>query len=143
VIASHSRHEKRSRTVWTTYHRRGIASSVSVMSSPSFDNLFESLHGQAVGAGITTRSRGRRSGNGFRVGQRRANSATWLDSAVRSAVSASSVAATYASSSSVQRPLPLFDHKLEMGDQRVGLRRETAALIASGVGRMHCSLNGV
>ena len=51
VIVSHSRQEKRSRTVWITFHWRGTTSSVSVTSSPSFDSLFEPQQGQDVGAG--------------------------------------------------------------------------------------------
>ena len=39
VTASQARQAKRSRTVWITFHRRGIDLSVSVMSSPSFDSL--------------------------------------------------------------------------------------------------------
>jgi hypothetical protein len=35
VIVSHSRHENFSRTVWITFHWRGIISSVSVMSCPA------------------------------------------------------------------------------------------------------------
>ena len=59
VIVSHSRHENFSRTVWITFHCRGITSSVSVMSSPSFDSFVEPQQGQRSGAGITMRSRGR------------------------------------------------------------------------------------
>jgi len=59
VIVWHSRHENFSRTVWITCHCRGITSSVSVMSSPSFDNFVEPQHGQHSGAGMTMRSRGR------------------------------------------------------------------------------------
>jgi hypothetical protein len=46
VIASHRRHENRSRTVWITFHRRGTTSSVSVTSSPSFDSFVEPQQGQ-------------------------------------------------------------------------------------------------
>ena len=52
VIVSQSRQEKRSRTVWITFHVRGTISSVSVTSSPSFDSLAEPQHGQADGAAI-------------------------------------------------------------------------------------------
>ncbi len=45
VIFSQLRHENRSRTVWITFHWRGITSSVSVMSSPSFDSFAEPQHG--------------------------------------------------------------------------------------------------
>src|SRR3954470_14651282 len=57
VIVSQARQEKRSRTVWTTFHWRGITSNVSVMSSPSFDNLADPQQGQRSGAAMTTRSR--------------------------------------------------------------------------------------
>jgi hypothetical protein len=59
VIVSQSRHENFSRTVWITFHCRGMTSSVSVMSSPSFESLDDPQQGQLSGAGTTTRSRGR------------------------------------------------------------------------------------
>ena len=65
-----------SRTVWITFHCRGMTSSVSVMSSPIFTMRSEPQQEQAVGASITTRSRGRCSGNGLRAGRRRSNPAT-------------------------------------------------------------------
>src|SRR3954453_23150122 len=58
VIVSQSRQLKRSRTVWITFQRRGITSSVSVISSPRFDSRPEPQHGQVCGAAMTTRSRG-------------------------------------------------------------------------------------
>ena len=54
-----------------TFQRRGITSSVSVTSSPSFDSFAEPQDGQHAGAGITTRSRGRCAGNGLRDGRLR------------------------------------------------------------------------
>lgn len=57
----------RSRTVCTTFHCRGTTSSVSVTSSPSLPWQ----HGQAVGPGIITRSRGRCAGKNPRTGLRR------------------------------------------------------------------------
>src|SRR6266508_3823808 len=78
VIFSQSRHENFSRTVWITFHCRGTTSSVSVISSPSFDSLFEPQQGQLSGGGITTRSRGRWAGNGLRDGRLR-----WKDLTVR------------------------------------------------------------
>ena len=39
-----------------------------MVSSRSFDSLAEPQHGQVSGAGMTTRSRDRCSGNGFRLG---------------------------------------------------------------------------
>ncbi len=59
VIVSQLRHENFSRTVWITFHCRGMTSSVSVISSPSFDSLDDPQQGQLSGAAITTRSRGR------------------------------------------------------------------------------------
>ena len=53
-----------------------MTSSVSVMSSPSFDSLAEPQQGQFVGAAMTTRSRGRCSGNGFRDGRLRSKALT-------------------------------------------------------------------
>ena len=151
MIVSQPRHEKRSRTVWITFHWRGITSSVSVTSSPSFDSLFEPQHGHADGAAMTMRSRGKCAGNGFRAGRRRSKYATWLDDAVRSAVSSSSVAAASASlelqfqlfeqallalrAHAVQRALQLLDFQLQMSDQRVGLGGGTATLISLGFRR--------
>src|SRR5271156_7184150 len=76
VIVSHARHENFSRTVWITFHWRGITSSVSVTSSPNFESFFDPQQGQLSGAGITTRSRGRWSGNGLREGRLRWNDGT-------------------------------------------------------------------
>src|SRR5271167_480390 len=56
VIFSQLRQVNFSRTVCTTFHCRGTTSSVSVTSSPSLASL-PPQHGQAAGAGITTRSR--------------------------------------------------------------------------------------
>src|SRR5580693_8136823 len=64
VIVSQSRHENFSRTVWITFHWRGITSSVSVTSSPSFESFFDPQQGQFSGAAITTRSRGERFAGG-------------------------------------------------------------------------------
>ncbi len=70
-MASQPRQLKRSRTVCFTKNFRGTTSSVSVMSSPSLESLSEPQQGQACGAGITTRSRGRWPGSGPRFGWRR------------------------------------------------------------------------
>ena len=51
-----------------TFHWRGITSSVSVTSSPSFDRRSEPQPAQQAGLGITTRVRGRCAGNGWRDG---------------------------------------------------------------------------
>ena len=63
LIVSQARHAKRSRTVWITFYWR-ITSSVSVVSSPSFDGRTEPQPEQQVGPGITTRVRGRCAGSG-------------------------------------------------------------------------------
>src|SRR3546814_6916338 len=78
VIVSQSRQENFSRTVRITFHWRGITSSVSVISSPSFDRRALPQDGHEQGAGMTTRSRGRCSGNGLRLGRLRSNAATSL-----------------------------------------------------------------
>ena len=101
AIASHCRQENRSRTVWITFHWRGTTSSVSVTSSPSFDSFVEPQHGQLAGAATTTRSRGRCSGNGFRVGRLRSKDLTTVEGAVRSATSSSSVASASASANCI------------------------------------------
>ena len=68
LIFSQSRQLNFSRTVCRTNHRRGITSRVSVTASPTFDSLVPPQQGQDVGAGITTRWRGRCSGSGRRAG---------------------------------------------------------------------------
>src|SRR5690606_27372119 len=100
VIASQSRQENFSRTVWTTFHWRGITSSVSVTSSPSFDNRAPPHAGQAQGAGITTRSRGRCSGKALRAGRLRSNAATPVVFAAAAWAASSSSLALASSSSS-------------------------------------------
>ena len=70
MIVSQARQVNFSRTVWITFHCRGITSSVSVTSSPSLASL-PPQHGQALGPGMTTRSRGRCAGSGARTGFRR------------------------------------------------------------------------
>ena len=100
LIFSQSRQVNFSRTVWITFHWRGITSSVSVTSSPIFESFCEPQHSQALGAGTTTRSRGRCSGNGLRDGRRRVNALTRVVSAAAcSAASSSSVALASSSSS--------------------------------------------
>ena len=61
-----------SRIVWTTFHCRGITSSVSVTSSQSLASRAPH-EGQEQGAGTTTRSRGRCAGKGARTGLRYSN----------------------------------------------------------------------
>ena len=52
-IRSQSRHVNFSRTVWITFQRRGITSSVSVTSSPTFDSLSDPQHAQDVSPSTT------------------------------------------------------------------------------------------
>ena len=88
-----------SRTVWITFHWRGITSRVSVMSSPVFTMRSDPRHEHAVGASITTRFRGRGSGKGLRVGRARGVVAAGLVFVTFSAAIPSSVAAASNSSS--------------------------------------------
>ena len=125
-MVSQARHENFSRIVWMTFQRRGTTSSVSVTSSPSFDSFAEPQQGQLAGAGITTRSRGRCSGNGLRAGRLRWKDLTvWVLAAAVSAGVSSSVAAA------VERPAELLDLQLQMRDQRVG-----AGVHRPGLGRI-------
>ena len=71
LIFSQSRHVNFSRTVWITFHWRGMTSSVSVTSSPILESFCEPQHAQASGGVTTTRSRGRCAGNGLRPNRRR------------------------------------------------------------------------
>jgi hypothetical protein len=75
VIASRERQENFSHTCAITFHWRGINSRVSVTSSPSLCKTLPQ-HEQADGAGWTTRSRGRCSGNGRRAGRLRSKLST-------------------------------------------------------------------
>src|SRR2546430_13563613 len=69
LIFSQSRQVNFSRTVSTTFHWRGTDSSVRVTSSPSLRKRLPPQHSHAVGGSITTRWRGRWSGDGFRSGR--------------------------------------------------------------------------
>ena len=71
AIVSQERQENFSRTCWITFQHDGTCSNVSVTSSPILRNVLPPQHGHAVGAGWTTRSRGRCSGNGRRAGRLR------------------------------------------------------------------------
>src|SRR5207237_5742803 len=86
VIVSQRRQVNFSRTVWITFHCRGTISSVSVMSSPSLANL-PPQQGHTLGAGITTRSRGRYAGNGARTGRLRPKLGTGVASGLATASS--------------------------------------------------------
>ena len=93
LIFSQSRQLNFSRTCWITFQDFGITSSVSVMSSPSLDNLAPPQQAHVTGPGTSTRSRGRWSGNGWRDGLLRVNEATFVVLvAAISAASSSSVA---------------------------------------------------
>ena len=48
-MVSQARQLNFSRTVWITFQRRGVISSVSVTSSPSFDSFEDPQQGQLVG----------------------------------------------------------------------------------------------
>lgn len=99
MIFSHCRQVNFSRTVWITFHCRGMTSSVSLTSSPIFTIRAEPQQEQTVGASITTRSRSRCSGNGLRARRRRSNPATVVVFANLIAAIASSMAAATSSSS--------------------------------------------
>ena len=78
-----------------------MRSALSVTVSPSRHSRADPQHGQRVGAGITTRSRGRCAGNALRAGRLRTNAATVaVLAAARSAASSSSLATASNSSSS-------------------------------------------
>lgn len=100
VIVAQARQENFSRTVWITFHWRGMLSSVSVTVSPSLHSLSEPQHGQVAGAGTTTRSRGRCSGKGWRDGRLRGAAAAAPALAAASNAVTSSSAAVVSSSSS-------------------------------------------
>ena len=59
LMPSQSRQENFSRTVWITFHCRGIDSRVRVTSSPSLRSRPPPQHSHALGGSITTRSLGR------------------------------------------------------------------------------------
>src|SRR5512134_1982925 len=121
VIRSHARQLNFSRTVWITFHCRGITSSVSVTSSPSLTSL-PWQHGQTEGATMTTRSRGRCAGSGARTGLRREKLLTTLSPPL-------AAAASVAQSSSVARRLQLFELQLQLVEQpALRLRRRTKPL---------------
>jgi len=98
MMLSHARQANRSRTVCTTFHWRGITSSVSVMSSPNLASL-PWQHGHSIGPGITTRSRGRCAGNGPRTGLRRMAGRGGTSSLSRPSAASSSAAVASSSSS--------------------------------------------
>ena len=101
LIFSQSRQLNFSRTVCFTNHWRGTTSRVSVTASPTFDSLVPPQQGQEVGAGITTRCRGRCSGSGRRAGFWRMWPATGVPALAVSASATISSSAAVASSSAV------------------------------------------
>jgi hypothetical protein len=101
LMRSQCRQLNFSRTVWITFHCRGMTSSVSVTSSPILVSRDEPQAAQLQGAGSTTRSRGRCSGNGLRTGLRRWKAPTVvLAFSAAAAASASSSEAVVSISSS-------------------------------------------
>jgi hypothetical protein len=101
LIVSQSRQENFSRTVSITFHRRGVVSSVCVTSSPSLRRRLPPQHAQVVGGSITTRSRGKWSGNVSRSARRRVKGRTVVVfAAACSAANSSSVALAANSSNS-------------------------------------------
>ena len=101
LIFSQSRQVNFSRTVSISLNRRGISSSVSVTSSPSFARRDPPQHAQLVGASMTTRSRSMSSGHGLRTGRLRVKARTaWVFAAAVPAASSSSLAVVTSSSSS-------------------------------------------
>ena len=138
LISSQSRQVNFSRTVSITLKRRGISSSVSVTSSPSFASREPPQQAQIVGASITTRSRSMSSGQGLRTGRLRVKARTFCAfAAAACAASSSSLAAVTSSSSCnsswsisravrserwpVQFALELLDPQFQMRDQRLGV----------------------
>ena len=139
LIFSQCRQVNFSRTVWITFHVRGITSSVSVMSSPIFDSLSEPQHGQVSGGGTTTRSRGRCAGKRFAfwlaavepfdlsgllrsllgckviLGRRRFEFAELELKLVQKALLALRFDA-------IEFALKLLDRQLQVGDMRLGVR---------------------
>jgi transposase len=99
VIVSHARHTNFSRTVWITFHRRGMLSRVSVTVSPSLHRA-PPQQGHAVGPGMTTRSRGRCAGRGPRTGLRRVTTLPARSSLISVAIAASAASASSSSSCS-------------------------------------------
>ena len=120
LIFSQSRQVNFSRTCWITFHWRGITSSVSVIVSPSLRSRVPPQQGQVVGAGTTTRSRGRCSGNGLRAGRLRVKAAT---------VVVLAAACSAAISSSVAVALQLLELQLHLVEQpRRALRARAVEL---------------
>ena len=112
-----------SRTCWITFHCRGITSSVSEMSSPSLRSRALPQHGQSVGAGSTTCSRGRCAGKGWRAGRLRVKAATLvaLATAGRDLVLA-------------RRTLELLEGQLHLVEQLHGAFRALAIELARQLG---------
>ncbi len=101
LIFSQSRQENFSRTVSTTFHCRGTASSVRVTSSPILRRRLPPQHSHADGGLITTRSRGRCSGKVWRSARLRVNPRTVVVRAAACSADNSSSVASASSSSKV------------------------------------------
>ena len=125
-----SRHETFSRTVWMTFHTRGTTSSVSVKSSPSFDKRESPQAGHEHGAGMTTRSRGICSRNGFLTGRLRSNGATLVVLA----------AATSARRPSSLASASIFEMKLHLLEQATAALGARAVLLAPKPGDLQLEM---
>ena len=68
---------------------------------PSLHSFVEPQHGQLVAAAITTGSRGKCSGNGFRAGRLRSKDLTTVEGTARSIASSLSVASASSSSNCI------------------------------------------
>jgi hypothetical protein len=99
LILSQSRQVNFSRTICTTFHCRGAASSVSVTSSPSLARRLEPQRLQVVWPGTIHALRGRCAGKCLRAGFLRVKARTSVVAAAFAAASSSSVAAASSSSS--------------------------------------------
>jgi len=99
----------------------GCDSSVRVTSSPSLRSRWPPQHAHAVGGAITTRSRGRWSGNVLRSGRLRVNRATFVDLAT---------AFSAASSSSVALAFQLFERQRQLIGQALRALRPLSVNLA-------------
>jgi hypothetical protein len=142
VIFSQDRQVNFSRTVWIIFHWRGTISNVSVMSSPSFASRPPQT-GQAQGAGMTTRSRGRWAGKGARTGRRRVKLFTAVPAVFSSAVTAFSLV----SFQLLELQLELIEHLAtalgrlavlftpQLGDHQLHMRDHCLGTRCAGLGR--------
>ncbi len=122
-----SRQVNFSRTDWTTFQERGTTSSVSATSSSIFTSRAEPQAEQAPGAGSTTRSRGRCSGKGSRIGLRRSKAATSVVAFAAAASASASSSDAAASSSSNCNSSWSSSHSLRPCAELSGPRRRGGA----------------